>query len=88
MRDKPSIEEIGTYYRFNVVDGLEYVSLEDSLQKKAIVAATGRYLESHAVRGQLKQYVAALCSDVAWPVKGPVTNPNAAVLPPKLAEAS
>jgi hypothetical protein len=43
-RDKPSLGKEGRYYRFNVLQRLEDVSLEESKKKKEIAAATDRYI--------------------------------------------
>lgn len=53
-RDKPSLDNEGRYYRFNVDSGLEEVGLEESKKKKEIAAATRRYVESQAVFKQMK----------------------------------
>ena len=60
VRDKSAIEDGGKYYRFNVLHGLEGIALEDSSQKSAIIAATGRYLESQNVYKQLRACVNTL----------------------------
>ena len=48
-RDKSQLDDEGRYFRFNVLKGLEDISLEDSTQKNAIMAVTSRYVESQAV---------------------------------------
>ncbi|KAF2179206.1 FabD/lysophospholipase-like protein [Zopfia rhizophila CBS 207.26] len=53
-RDKSRIDEMGRYYRFNVLRGLEDIGLEDSKRKNTIIAATDRYIESQAVFKQMK----------------------------------
>lgn len=53
-RDKSALDDKGCYYRFNVLQGLEDIGLEDSTRKNAIIAATDRYVESQAVFKQMK----------------------------------
>ncbi|KAF2203800.1 FabD/lysophospholipase-like protein [Delitschia confertaspora ATCC 74209] len=53
-RDKSRLDNRGQYYRFNVLRGLEDIGLEDSKGKNTIIAATDRYIESHAVFKQIK----------------------------------
>ena len=53
-RDKSRLDNMGRYYRFNVLRGLEDIGLEDSKRKNAIVAVTDRYIESQAVFKQMK----------------------------------
>ena len=53
-RDKSRLDDMGRYYRFNVLRGLEDIGLEDSKRKNAIVAATDRYIELQAVFKQMK----------------------------------
>ena len=53
-RDKSTLDDRGRYYRFNVIQGLEDVGLEESTRKNMIVAATDRYLESQTVFKQIK----------------------------------
>lgn len=48
-RDKSGLDDKNRHYRFNVLQGLEDIGLEDSKRKNAIIAATDRYLESQAV---------------------------------------
>jgi len=45
-RDKSALDNKGSYYRFNVLQGLEDVGLEDSTRKNTVIAATDRYVES------------------------------------------
>lgn len=53
-RDKSGLDDNGSYFRFNVLRGLEDIGLEDSARKNAIIAATDRYVESQAVFKQMK----------------------------------
>jgi hypothetical protein len=53
-RDKSRLDDMGRYYRFNVLRGLEGVGLEDSKRKNIIIAATDRYIESQVVFKQMK----------------------------------
>jgi len=53
-RDKSRLDDMGRYYRFNVLRGLEDIGLEDLKQKNIIIAATDRYIESQAVFKQTK----------------------------------
>ena len=53
-RDKSALDNKGCYYRFNVLQGLEDIGLEDSTRKNMIIAATDRYVESQAVFKQIK----------------------------------
>ena len=53
-RDKSSLNDEGRYYRFNVLQGLEDIGLEESKKKKEIAAATGRYITSQDVFKQMK----------------------------------
>ncbi len=55
-RDKSALDNKGSYYRFNVLQGLEDVGLEDSTRKNTVIAATDRYVESQAVFKQMKAY--------------------------------
>lgn len=52
-RDKSDLGISGHYYRFNVDRGLENIGLENSKEKGAILAATGRYIEIESVYRQL-----------------------------------
>lgn len=52
-RDKSDLGISGHYYRFNVDRGLENIGLENSSEKGAILAATGRYIEGELVYRQL-----------------------------------
>ena len=56
-RDKSELDNKGRYYRFNVIQGLEDIGLEEAKRKNAIIAATDRYLESQAVFKQMKACV-------------------------------
>lgn len=56
-RDKSGLDDKGRYYRFNVLQGLEDIGLEDSKRKNAIIAATDRYLESQTVFQQMRACV-------------------------------
>ncbi|RKL23426.1 hypothetical protein BFJ72_g14493 [Fusarium proliferatum] len=52
---KPSsLDDEGRYYRFNVSRGLEDVGLAESKKQREIAAATGRYVASQDVFGQMK----------------------------------
>ena len=53
-RDKSRLDNVGRYYRFNVLRGLEDIGLEDSKRKNAIIAATDRYIKSQMVFKQMK----------------------------------
>ena len=53
-RDKSTLDDGGHYYRFNVIQGLEDVGLEQLTRKNVIIAATDRYLESQAVFKRIK----------------------------------
>ena len=53
-RDKSALDDKGCYYRFNVLQGLEDIGLEDSTRKNTIIAATDRYVESQAIFKQMK----------------------------------
>ncbi|KAF5618248.1 tetratricopeptide repeat domain protein [Fusarium sp. NRRL 25303] len=53
-RDKSSLDDEGRYYRFNVSRGLEDVGLAESKKQREIAAATGRYVASQDVFGQMK----------------------------------
>lgn len=55
-RDKSELDDKGRYYRFNVLQGLEDIGLEESKRKNAVIAATNRYLESQAVFKQMKAW--------------------------------
>ena len=44
-RDKSRLDEVGRYYWFNVLRGLEDIGLEELERKNAIIAATDRYIE-------------------------------------------
>jgi predicted acylesterase/phospholipase RssA len=59
-RDKSSLDDEGRYVRFNVDRGLEDIGLEESMKKREIVAATGRYIASQAVFKQMKACAANL----------------------------
>ncbi|KAH7398410.1 phospholipase [Pyrenochaeta sp. MPI-SDFR-AT-0127] len=56
-RDKSQLYTTGRYYRFNVLQGLEGVGLEESKCKNAIIAATDRYVESQAVFMHMRAFV-------------------------------
>lgn len=53
-RDKLRLDDMGRYFRFNVLRGLENIGLEESKRKNAIIAATDRYIESQTVFKQMK----------------------------------
>ncbi|CVL07330.1 uncharacterized protein FMAN_15396 [Fusarium mangiferae] len=53
-RDKSSLDDEGRYYRFNVSRGLEDIGLAESKKQREIAAATGRYVASQDVFGQMK----------------------------------
>jgi hypothetical protein len=48
-RERPSLDQVGRYYRFNVIRGLEDIGLEESKKIKEIAAATRRYVSSQDV---------------------------------------
>jgi hypothetical protein len=56
-QDKSSLGKEEHYYRFNVLQGLEDVGLEESKKKKEIAAATGRYIMLQDVFEQMKSCV-------------------------------
>ncbi|XTI90836.1 FabD/lysophospholipase-like protein [Cenococcum geophilum] len=45
-RDKLRLGNIGRYYRFNILRGLEDIRLKDSKQKNTIITAIDRYIEA------------------------------------------
>ncbi|KAH8708402.1 phospholipase, patatin family protein [Phaeosphaeriaceae sp. PMI808] len=53
-RDKSRLDDVGRYYRFSVLRGLEDIGLEDLKQKNSIIAATDRYIALQAVFKQMK----------------------------------
>jgi len=53
-RDKLRLDDMGRYFRFNVLRGLENIGLEESKRKNAIITATDRYIESQTVFKQMK----------------------------------
>ena len=54
QRAHSDIDNNRQYFRFNVNQGLEKISLEDASQKDAIMAMTDRYIESQDVFNKLK----------------------------------
>ncbi|KAI3332970.1 FabD/lysophospholipase-like protein [Ustulina deusta] len=54
-RDKPSLDDQGRYYRFNVARGLEEIGLAESKKQNEIAAVTRRYVESQAVFRQMRR---------------------------------
>lgn len=53
-RDKSWLDDKNRYYRFNVLQGLEDIGLEDSKRRNAIIAATDKYLESQTIFKKIK----------------------------------
>jgi predicted acylesterase/phospholipase RssA len=56
-RDKAYLDSSNRYFRFNVVQGLEDIELEDSTKRKEIAAATRRYVSSQEVLKQMQACV-------------------------------
>ena len=54
QRDRSHLDEQRRLFRFNVMQGLEKVGLEDISKRKAIIAATRKYLESQTAFKELK----------------------------------
>lgn len=52
-RTNRDLGDTGRYYRFNVDRGLENIGLENTKERGAISAATGRYIENQVVFKQL-----------------------------------
>lgn len=59
-RDKFRLDNTGRYYRFNVIQSLENIGLEETKQKDAVVDATDLYIESQAVFKQMKACAGAM----------------------------
>ena len=53
-RDKSRLNNMGRYYRFNILKGLEDIGLENLKRKNTIVAAIDQYIKSQAVFKQMK----------------------------------
>lgn len=49
QRERQLLDSRGRYYRFNVVQGLEDIGLEEAAKVKEMVAATRRYIASQEV---------------------------------------
>jgi predicted acylesterase/phospholipase RssA len=71
-RDKSGLDDKGHYYRFNVLQGLEDVGLEDSARKNAIIAATDRYVESQATFKQMKACAEKLRDTQCTPIESSI----------------
>ena len=54
-QDKSELYEQGRYYRFNVIQGLDNIGLEDSKQKGEILEATNRYVKSQDVYSRMRK---------------------------------
>ena len=55
--NKSRLNNIGQYYRFNMLRGLEDIGLKNLKQKNAIITATDQYIKSQVVFKQIKAYV-------------------------------
>lgn len=53
-RERPLLDSTGRYYRFNVVQGLEDIGLEETKKVKEMAAATRRYINSQEVHKQIQ----------------------------------
>jgi hypothetical protein len=53
-RAHSDLDEGDRYFRFSVPDGLGDIGLEEASQKRAIIAATDRYLSSQQIYKEMK----------------------------------
>jgi predicted acylesterase/phospholipase RssA len=53
-RERALLDSTGRYYRFNVVQGLEDIGLEEAKKVKEMAAATRRYISSQEVHKQMQ----------------------------------
>ncbi|RBA13412.1 pfs [Fusarium proliferatum] len=70
-----TLDDEGRYYRFNVSRGLEDVGLTESKMQREIAAATGRYVASQDVFGQMKACANGLARRQSVPRFGPFKTP-------------
>jgi hypothetical protein len=59
-REHYNMDEESRYFRFNVMNGLEHIGLEEHQKRDDIAAATRQYVESQAVLKQIEACVDAL----------------------------
>ena len=65
-RHYTNLDDGGRYYRFNVLQGLEKIGLEEASKRGAIMAATKRYLASERVHKELKKCGELLETRECW----------------------
>jgi predicted acylesterase/phospholipase RssA len=61
-RERGPLDNMGRYYRFNVVRGLEDIGLEEAKKVKEMAAATRRYISSQEVHRQMQAYAGSIAN--------------------------
>jgi predicted acylesterase/phospholipase RssA len=60
QRERLLLDNTGRYYRFNVMQGLEDIGLEEAKKVKEMAAATRRYISSQQVHRQIQACVSSI----------------------------